>query len=133
MDSPGAYTLASLSLTTALSGQVQTTVDGLDGIAAATLECDFAYGSGGAACSVLAQVSLDGGTTFRDVARFDFTTAARSAWCNLNGLLSKGVTTYTALAAEGVNDGLLGPIWRGVVSSTGTYVNTTVGLRLSAR
>lgn len=133
MDSPGVYTLASLSLTAALAAQAQTTIDRLSGLAAVTLECDFGYGSGGTSCSVLAQTSLDGGTVWLDIARFDFTQSSRKAVCNLSGLLSKAVTTYAALGAEGVNDGILGPMLRAVVTSVGVYVNTTVALRASVR
>lgn len=133
MDSPGVYTLAAVNLTVALSAQAQSRLEDLDGIAGVTLECDFNYGSGGTTCIVLAQTSLDGGTVWLDIARFDFATASRKAVCNLSGLLSKAVTTYAALSAEGVMDGVLGPMLRAVVSSTGTYVNTTVALRASVR
>lgn len=133
MDNPGVYTLVALDLTAALTAQAQTSVDGLDGIAAVTLVAEFAYGSGGTTCAVLAQVSFDGGATWFDIARFDFLMVTRRAWCVIEGLAAKAVTVYATLAAEGVNNGLLGPMIRGVVTSTGTYVNTTVSLRASVR
>lgn len=132
MNNSGTYALVALALTTALTASAQTPVENLDGIEAATLECRFGYGSGGTTCSVLAQVSFDG-TNWLDVARFDFLLASAVKVANLNGHLSKAVTAYAALAAEGVNDGILAARWRGVVTSTGVYVNTTVSLRLSAR
>lgn len=128
MDNPGAYQLVDLDLTTALTAQAQTSVDGLDGAAAITLVAEFGYGSGGTTCSVLCQMSADGGSTWFDIARFDFLLATRRAWCVIEGLAAKAVATYAALAAEGVNNGLVGPEIRGVVTSTGTYVGTTVSL-----
>lgn len=134
MDTPGAYTLIVVDLTSALSPpQVQTSIDGLDGIAAVTVEAEFGYGSGGTSCSVKARTSFDGGTIWFDVARFDFLLVSRRASCNLTGLLANAIASYTALAAEGVNNGLLGPMWQGVIESVGTYVNTTVALRISVR
>lgn len=133
MDTPGAYTLIAMDLTTALTAQAQTSVDGLDGIAAVTIEAEFAYGSGGTTCALIVQTSHDGGTIWFDIARFDFLLASRRASCNLTGLLANAVATYAALSAEGVNNGNLGPMLRGVITSTGTYVNTTATLRASVR
>lgn len=128
MDNPGAYQLVGLDLTAPLAAQAQTSIDGLDGAAAITLVAEFQYGSGGTTCAVVAQVSMDGGSTWFDMARFDFLLATRRAWCVIEGLAAKPVATYAALAAEGVNNGLVGPMIRGVVTSTGTYVGTTVSL-----
>lgn len=134
MDNSACYTLVALNLdTTVRTGQVQTTIDGLDGLAAVTLAANFGYGSGGTTASVTVQTSLDGGTVWFDIVRFDFTTSSRKALCNLEGLLSKAVTTYTALASEGVNDGVFGNMLRAVVTTTGIYVNTTIDVRASVR
>jgi hypothetical protein len=132
MISPGTYTLAALSLTAPLAAVAQSATTGLDGIEAATLECRFGYGSGGATASVTAQVSFDG-TNWIDVARFDFTTASAAKVANLNGMLSKAVTAYNSLGAEGVLDGVLAGIWRALVTTTGVYSNTTLSLRIAAR
>lgn len=132
MQNPGTYTLVALPLTAALASHELSAIEGLDGIQAATLEARFGYGSGGTSCAVVAQVTIDG-TNWLDVARFDFAQASAVKVTNLNGQLSKAVTAYLALAAEGVNDGVLGPSWRGVVTSVGVYANTTVSLRLVAR
>jgi hypothetical protein len=133
MDNSSCYTLAALNLTAALTSQVQTTIDGLDGLAAITLVADFGYGSGGTTASVTVQTALDGGTIWYDIARFDFTTSSRKAVCNLEGLLSKAVTTYAALSSEGVLDGIFGNMLRAVVTTTGVYVNTTLDVRASVR
>jgi hypothetical protein len=129
----GVYTLASRAITTALTSEAQTAITDLDGMTAVTLEANFAYGSGGTTANVIAQTSCDGGTAWRDVVRFDFTTATRVAYANLSGLTYKAVATYSALGSEGQNDGLLCNRLRAVITSTGTYVNTTLTLRASVR
>jgi hypothetical protein len=133
MDSPGLKTLAALSITSALSASPQTAIDDLDGMTAVTLEASFQWGSGGTSCSAVVQTSFDGGTIWRDIARFDFTTATAVKHCNLEGLLSKAVTAYAALASEGVYDGVLGDQLRAVVTSVGTYANTVLSVRASVR
>lgn len=130
---PDVYTLASLSITTALTDSAQTAIEDLDGMTAVTIEANFAWGSGGSTCKAWVQTSFDGGTTWRDIAEFDFTTSTRVAVANLSGLLSKAVTTYAALATESVIDGVLGDRLRVKVTSTGTYATTTLSVRASVR
>lgn len=133
MNSPGVYTLAALGITTALATQAQTPTTGLDGMSAVTLEAEVLGATGGTTISVLVQTSFDGGTVWLDVARFDFTTSAAKKWCVLQGLAAKAIASYAALASEGVNDGLLGDELRAVITSTGTYANTTLAVRASVR
>lgn len=133
ISNPGVYTLAALQITTALTSSAQTAITDLDGATAVSIECSFAYGSGGTTASATIQTSLDSGSTWRDVARCDFTTSTRVAYANLLGLTAKNVATFSALAVEGVNDGLLGNQLRAVVTTTGTYVNTTLAVRASVR
>jgi hypothetical protein len=77
--------------------------------------------------------TFDEGTTWRHIARFDFTMAAAVKVANLSGLLSKAVTAYSDLASEGVTDGMLGDQLAVFVVSTGAYVNTTLSVRASVR
>lgn len=133
MDSPGTYDLSVFSLTAALSAQAQTAITDLQGMSDVTLEFELAYGSGGASIGAVVQTSLDGGTTWRDIARADFTTASAVKHCNLNGELSKAMTAYAVLDSEGVNDGILGDRLRAVITSVGTYVNTTLAVRAAVR
>lgn len=100
---------------------------------ALTLVATFGYGSGGTTASATVQTSADGGTTWLDIARFDFTTASAKKVANLSGLLSKAVAAYAALASEGVFDGVLGTQLRAMVTTTGTYVNSTLDIRAIAR
>lgn len=127
------YTLAALGITTALTAQAQTPIDDLDGMTAVTLEVAFLYGSSGTSCKVWVETTFDDGVTWRTIAEFDFTTAAATKVANLSGLLSKAVTTYSALSSEGVIDGVLGNKLRAVITTTGTYVNTTLAVRASVR
>jgi hypothetical protein len=135
MDNPGVFTLAALPIDVPKSNVVLTpTPSGaLAGMAAVTLEANFQYGSGGTTCSAIVATSLDGGTSRRQIARFDFTTASAVKVANLNGQLSKSVTAYVDLAAEGVLDGILGDQLQVILVTTGTYVNTTLSVRASVR
>lgn len=132
MDSPGLKSLAALPITVAQSATALSAQNGLAGMTAVTLEASFQYGSGGTSCSVAVQTPFDD-TNWRDIARFDFTTVTAVKHCNLEGLLSKAVTTYAALASEGVYDGVLGDQLRAVITSVGVYANTVLSVRASVR
>lgn len=133
MDNPNVYTLAALQIDVAKDA-ILTPIPSLDGMTAVSLEASFKYGSGGTTCSAIVLTSFDGGTTWRQIARFDFTTASATKVANLSGLLSKAVAAYADLASEGVNDGILGDLLAARVISTGTYAgSTTLSLRASVR
>ena len=133
MDNPGVYSLCAQAVTGALTAQALTPITELDGMTAVTLEFVFQGGTGGSTCSGVVQTSFDGGNTWRDIARADFTSASATKHCNLEGLLSKAITVYSSLASEGVYDGVLGDQLRGVIDSTGTYSNTTLSINASVR
>jgi len=77
--------------------------------------------------------SLDDGQTQIQIARFDFTTASAIKTANVSGLLSKAVAAYADLAAEGVNDGLLGDRLAVKLITTGTYSGTVLSVRAAVR
>lgn len=129
----GVYTLASTSITTALTSSAQTAITELGGAQSLSVAATFAYGSGGSTANVAVQTSLDGGTTWFDIAYFAFTTSSATKYVNLAGLTAKGVTSYAALAGDGVNEGLIGDRLRAVITTTGTYANTTLSVRVSVR
>lgn len=133
MDNAGIFDLATLQITTPITKSLLTPTIDLDGMSAVTLEANFQYGSGGTSCSAIVATTFDEGTTWRHIARFDFSLAARVAVANLDGLLSKAVTSYVDLAAEGVNDGMLGDQLAVYLLSSGTYINTTLSVRASVR
>lgn len=133
MLNPAVYTLAALQIAAARSLSLLTPITGLAGMKSVGLECNFQYGSGGATCSLLCATTFDGGVTWRHCARFDFTTATAVKTVNLQALTSKAIGAYADLAAEGVNDQLLGDQLAAYIVSSGTYVNTTASLRASVR
>jgi len=132
MDDAGVYILAALSIAAAQTS-ILSPAENLDGMTGVTLEANFQYGSGGTTCSAIVMTSFDDGTSWRHIARFDFTMAAAVKVANLNGLLSKAVVAYADLNSEGVTDGVLGNMLAVKVISTGTYVNTTLSVRASVR
>lgn len=133
MNNPGCYSLAALGITTALTSSAQSAIEDLEGMTAVSLEAAWAWGSGGTSVVAVVQVSSDEGNNWRDVARFDFATAAAVKYANLSGLTPKGITAYAALSAEGVTDGLLGKSLRCVITSVGTFVNSTLAIRATVR
>lgn len=133
MNSPTSYTLFAGAISTALTAQAQTAITDLEGALAATIVVRLAYGSGGTSIAAVVQTSVDGGTNWLDVARLEFATASATKYANLSGLTAKANTSYSALSAEGVNDGILGPRFRAVLTTVGTYADTTFDVRLVAR
>src|SRR6185369_18093939 len=107
MDNPDVYALAALQIDTPKDA-ILTPILSLEGMKAVSLEASFKYGSGGTTCVAIVLTTFDGGTTWRQIARFDFTTASATKVANLSGLLSKAVAVYADLNSDGVNDGLLG-------------------------
>jgi len=134
MDNPGIYSLGDFPVTSAttLTGGAITE---LSGATAVTLFARLAYGSGGSTAIAVVQTSLDQGTTWIDIARFDFATAGAAKVINLSGLTPRTSPLVVApLASEGANDGILGDQLRCVVTSTGTYGGSTVvSVRASVR
>jgi hypothetical protein len=133
MDNPGVYTLSLMQIGAAKSSLL-TAIPNLSGMSAVTLEASFVYGAGGTTCSAIVVTSFDGGTTWFQIARFDFTTANGTKVANLSGLLSKAVGACPDLASEGVNDGVLGDQLAALIVSTGNYTGQTyMNVRASVR
>lgn len=136
MNNPGVQVLAALQISAAMPQSLLEPSSGtadLSGMTAVTLDFDFKWGAGGNTVVAIVATSFDGGTTWRHIARADFANASRVVQCNLEGLLSKGITAYSDLAAEGVYDGVLGDRIALFLTTTGTYSGTTLGVRASVR
>ncbi|QIG92883.1 hypothetical protein [Bradyrhizobium sp. 6(2017)] len=136
MLNPGNRALAQRAVTTAITGEAQTAFTDLGGIQAATIEAQFQYGSGGTTAKVWVQVSLDLGQTWIDVACFAFTTASATKVINLSGMtpVTTAITPSDgAMADNTYQDGIMGSSWRAKVTTTGTYANTNVVVRLEGR
>ncbi len=136
MLNPGNRTLAQRPITTAITGEAQTAFTDLAGIMAATIEAQFQYGSGGATAKVWVQVSLDLGQTWIDVACFAFTTASATKVINLSGLtpVTTAITPSDgAMADNTYQDGVMASSWRAKITTTGTYANTNMVVRVEGR
>jgi hypothetical protein len=136
MLNPGDYSLCDLAITAALSGVAQSPIQNLEGILAATIEARFAYGSGGTTAKAWVQVTLDDGQTWNDIACFAFTTASAIKIINLSGLtpVTTAITPSDgAMSDNTVQDGVLGSAMRVKVTTTGTYSNTVLSVKVSVR
>lgn len=135
MLNPGDYSLCDLSLTAALASVAQTPIQNLEGILAATIEFKFAYGSGGTTAKAYVQITLDDGQTWIDVACRSWTNANETKLINLSGLTPVAAFTPSdgAMADNTLQDGILGSAMRVKLITTGTYSNTTVSVKVSAR
>jgi hypothetical protein len=135
MLNPGDYSLCDLALTTALSSVAQTPIQNLEGILAATIEFKFAYGAGGTTAKAYVQITVDDGQTWIDIACRAWTTANETKVINLSGLTPVAAFTPTdgAMADNTLQDGILGSAMRVKLITTGTYSNTTISVKVSAR
>src|SRR5712671_3385600 len=77
-------------------------------ISSVTLNARLAFGSGGMTVIGVVQTSLDQGTTWIDIARFDFATTGLEKVMNLTNVAITSPYTVIALASEGSNNGILG-------------------------
>lgn len=115
-----------------LSGASVEYIGNLADIGSATFFVDFDYGSGGTTCVVVIQTSVNQGEDWIDVARFDFAQVDRKAVATVSAAPSD-VAAIAALAAEGIQNGILGDRLRAKVTSTGTYAGTSVSVRAAVR
>ena len=129
--------LVNQTITTAITGQASGAVQVREGNPhSALIQANFTYGSGGTNATVWVQTSVDGGTTWIDVVSFQFTTSSLRQVVNLSAY-TPVTTLYTALdgalTANTAKDGLLGPLFRTKITTTGTYAGgTTLSVNLVA-
>jgi hypothetical protein len=132
-------TLANVAITAAqaiaaLPASLLQLVDAPSSIA---VQANFTYGSGGTSVDAYLQTSLDGGSTWIDIAQFHFTTASARFAYNLNSQ-TPVTTEYTptdgTLTANTAKDGFVGPLYQVKLASTGTYAgNTSLRIDVSAQ
>jgi hypothetical protein len=95
-----------------------------------TLQATLVYGSGGTTVDAWVQTSLDGGSTWTDVANFHFTTVAPFRLVQNVSAVTAVVAAVTAqdgaLTANTAVSGMFGNQWRVKVTTTGTYAGGTV-------
>lgn len=123
---PGVYTLASETITTAVTSQALTGIDNLEGMTRATFEATFA-GTGGETAVALIQSRMGSGGTWREIASIDFA-AAGSKSCTV---VSTAATpaAFASLAANSVLN-WLGTELRTVITTTGTWVGGILTVRV---
>nr|WP_294549961.1 hypothetical protein [uncultured Rhodopila sp.] len=124
--------LLTLPLTAAISPAAATTPAKLNGTPRnLTVQANFTWGSGGTTADAYLQTSLDGGLTWTDIANFHFTTSSARFVFNLNAqtpVTTEYTPTNGAIAANTCKDGVLGPQFRVLYQSSGTYAGTTLAV-----
>ena len=111
----------------AASTQTGTPLVELNGMSRLALSARFAYGSGGTTVIAIIETSLNQGTTWIEIARFDFATTGLEKVMNLSAdSVVSSPYTIIDLVAEGGVTGILGDRLRAVVTSTGTYTGSTL-------
>lgn len=127
-----ATNLLTATITTAGAGVVGTAVQFMPGSPPnLSIQCNFTYGSGGTSADFYVQTSLDGGSTWTDVAECGFTTAsARKIYnvsTNTGGTAALTATDGSLTANTAIAQGVLGPRLRVKYTTVGTYAgNTTI-------
>jgi hypothetical protein len=94
----------------------------------ADVQANFVTAGGGSTVTAFVQTSLDGGNTWADVACFGFTTSSAVKVFNLSttaAVTSPITPTNGGLTANTAISGVMGNMWRALISSTGTYAAGT--------
>ena len=120
-------TLLSKTITTATTITATTQTSFSQRPVSLTLQANFTYGSGGTSVDAYVQTSLDGGSTWTDIAEFGFTTSSARKAFNLTNAAVTSVATPGdgALTANTCVNGLLGSLYRVKYVTVGTYAGNT--------
>lgn len=109
----------------------------VDAPSSIVVQGNFTYGSGGATVDAYLQTSLDGGSTWIDIAQFHFTTTSARFVYNLNSqtpVTAEYTATDGTLGPNTAKDGIVGPLFQVKLASTGTYAgNTSLQVDVSAQ
>lgn len=124
---PGTYTLAALTITTAITAQRQTAITSLDGMSRAVIEAEFA-GTSGSTAVALIRTRIGTGGTWREVASLDFASAGSKSCTLVTG--AAAVAAFSALSANSVLAGFLGSELEAVITTTGTWTNGVLAVRV---
>lgn len=140
----GLFNLGSATITAAVTDSVLTSANfngaaaayiaGLGGMKSLTAWVDFVYGSGGTTAILKIQTSLDQGSNWIDILRFDFAQANRKAIASVGVFAAAAPAAVAALGSESKLDNILGDRVRAILTSTGTYAgSTSIACRIAAR
>ena len=94
-----------------------------------TVSANFTHGTGGTSVDAYIQTSMDGGTTWVDIAEFSFATSTSTALYNLSSgtpVTSPVTPTDGGLTANTSVNGLLGNLFRVKTIVVGTYSGTSL-------
>lgn len=120
--------LLDATLSTAVTGETTTAVAMPTGrVEALTLFASFVRAAGGTTATVWVQTSLDGGTTWVDIANFAFTTTTSDRMYNLTAAAVTAIATPTdgTLGDNTSVNGFLGALYRTKLTTTGTYTGAS--------
>lgn len=113
--------LATQSFTSAITDEASSPIVGLTGMDAVGIIAEFTATSGGTTANATIQTSLDGGATWYDIARFQFTTSSAVKRACCDGRAATAPAALVTLSSETKIDGLLGDRLRLLTTTTGTY------------
>ena len=118
--------LSATTITTAVANQVGSTIS-IRNVRYMVVSATLTYGSGGTNAKAWVQTSLDGGTTWIDIAEFTFTpaTATRLYSLDTTALTTQYTPTDATLSANTCKNGILGDKFRVKYTTTGTYAGST--------
>lgn len=134
MDNAGTFPIAGLQITAAMPQKIllPPTPRDLSGMSSVTLTMNFKYGSGSGTVTPIIATTLDEGTVWCQIARWDLATSSVLKWCTLTAAPTP-IAAYADLASEGILNGLLGDQLALLLAVTGSYQNTTLDIRASVR
>lgn len=123
-------TLGSATLAAAVSGTIMTggpTVFRVGRVEAVAIQCTITVAGGGTTAKAWLQTTLDGGTTWMDIASCAFTTSTATRAYNLTAAAVTSIATPTdgTLADNTAVNGFLGPQFRVKLTTTGTYTGAS--------
>ena len=121
---PGVYNLIAETITTAITAQAFTAIDGLEGMTRATFEATFS-GTGGSTAVAVVQSRIGTGGTWREIANIEFS-AAGSKSCTVVSTAAAPAAFATLSANSTLN--WLGTELRVVGTSTGTWSNSLLSV-----
>jgi hypothetical protein len=121
--------IANRPITTPVTLQATTPIPLTNGaFRSADVQANFVTGGGGTSVTAFVQTSLDGGNTWADVACFGFTTSSAVKVFNLSttaAVTSPITPTNGGLTANTAISGIMGNMWRVLLTTTGTYASGT--------
>ena len=121
--------LATTTITGAVTAVVTTPITLLTGMMYLVMQAQMAVGTGGTSIQAWVQTSIDGGTTWIDVATFAFANTPLRKVSAVNGYIAPAAQAFTAtdgtLADNTIQQGVLGNRVRLKYTSVGTYSGGT--------